>query len=113
MTNYRIDPRKQFSKRLARWTAIFWFFYMTWLSVIMIISPTAALYSVYMGIIVTAVMILNVWAYTRNSIYEKSVFAMLDKTKLELSLKGSAETKVGTHIDDEEEEESDEEGGNG
>lgn len=89
MNNFRIDPRKQFSKRLARWTAIFWFFYMTWLSSIMIISPAASLYCVYMGLIVTVVMVLNVWAYTKNSIYEKGVFAMLDKTKLELTLKNA------------------------
>ena len=102
MNNFRIDPRKQFSKRLARWTSIFWFFYMTWLSVIFIISPSAAVYSVYMGIIVTTVMILNVWAYTRNSIYEKSVLAMLDKTKLELSLKNSCDTAQDEDSDSEE-----------
>lgn len=94
--NYRIDPRKQFSKRLARWTAIFWFFYMTWLSCIMFIQPASALYTVYMGIIATAVMILNVWAYTRNSIYEKGVFAMLDKTKMELSLRAGNQKNNGS-----------------
>lgn len=82
-----IDPKKQFSKRLARWTAVFWFCFMTWLSVLFLLVPEAALYTVYMGIICTAVMILNVWAYTKNSIYEKSVLAMLDKVKLEMSLR--------------------------
>lgn len=86
MDEIRIDPKKQFSKKLARWTSVFWFFYMTWLSVLLFLAPAAALYSVYMGIIVTAVMILNVWAYTKNSIYEKGVFAMLDKAKIELAL---------------------------
>ena len=89
MNNYRIDPRKQFSKRLARWTSIFWFIFMTWLSVLFMLVPDAALYCVYMGIIATSVMLLNVWAYTRNSIYEKGVFAMLDKTKLSLSIGGT------------------------
>lgn len=96
---YRIDPRKQFSKKLARWTAIFWFLFMTWCSVLFLFVPDAALYSVYMAIIATVVMILNVWAYTKNSIYEKSVFAMLDKTKLEL--------KLGTQKNNQEEEEED------
>lgn len=86
MDRYKIDPKKQFSKKLARWTAVFWFVFMTWLSVILLLQPDAALYSVYMAIIATAVMILNVWAYTRNSIYEKGVFAMLDKAKIEMSL---------------------------
>lgn len=85
----RIDPRKQFSKRLARWTSFFWFAFMVWLSVLLLLVPEAALYAVYMAVIATAVMILNVWAYTRNSIYEKGVFAMLDKFSMELSLKNN------------------------
>ena len=83
----KIDPKKQFSKKLARWTAVFWFVFMTWLSVLFLLVPESAMYCVYMGIICTAVMILNVWAYTRNSIYEKGVFAMLDKAKIEIGLK--------------------------
>lgn len=89
MADIRIDPRKQFSKKLARWTAVFWFAFMAWLSAILILSPSSSLYAVYMGIIATAVMILNVWAYTRNSIYEKGVFAMLDKTRIELGIKNT------------------------
>ena len=106
MENQRIDPRKHFSKKLARWTAVFWFLYMTWLSVLLLLQPGSAMYSVYMGIIATAVMILNVWAYTRNSIYEKGVFAMLDKARIELSLK-----QKGSESD--EEVPVTEEGGNG
>lgn len=71
---------------------------------LMLLQPSAALYCVYMSIVVTAVMILNVWAYTRNSIYEKGVFAMLDKTKIELNFrKGGGEDAEITE----------EEGGNG
>lgn len=87
MNNIRIDPKKQFSKKLARWTSVFWFLFMSWLSVLMLLQPATALYCVYMAIVVTAVMILNVWAYTRNSIYEKGVFAMLDKARIEIGLK--------------------------
>ena len=83
----RIDPRKQFSKKLARWTAVFWFLFMTWLSVLMMLVPDSALYCVYMAIICTAVMIINVWAYTKNSVYEKGVFAMLDKMKIQIGAK--------------------------
>lgn len=86
MGNYRIDPKKQFSKRLARWTAVFWFFYMTWLSAIVIIRPEAALYCVYMAIIVTVVMCLNVYTYTQNSIAEKLAYTLLDKTRIELNI---------------------------
>lgn len=106
MSTYRIDPRKQFSKRLAWWTALFWFFYMTWLSVIMILEPSAALYTVYMGLIVTVVMTLNVWAYTKNSIYEKGAFALLNKTEIEIGIKNKAWSSK-------EEDSADEGGGNG
>lgn len=91
----RIDPRKQFSKRLARWTTVYWFVFMTWLSIILAIQPAAAEYSVYMAIIATVVMIVNVVSYTRNSIIEKAIFGMIEKTKLEVSIgnpsKGSDE----------------------
>lgn len=104
MNEIRIDPKKQFSKKLARWTSVFWFFFMTWLTVLFLLVPEAAIYCVYMGVIVTAVMILNVWAYTRNSIYEKGVFAMLDKARIEIGLKN------GKTSNSAQEDENDEEG---
>lgn len=100
MADMKIDPKKQFSKKLARWTAVFWFVYMGWLSTIVYLSPAAALYCVYMSIIVTVVMIVNVWAYTKNSIYEKACFALLDKMKLELAMKGTAVTEMTGAIKD-------------
>ena len=89
MDEVKIDSKKQFSKKLARWTAVFWFFFMTWLSVLFLMVPDAAVYSVYMAIVVTVVMIVNVWAYTHNSVYEKACFAMLNKAKIEIGLKNS------------------------
>ena len=88
----RIDPRKQFSKKLAKWTAVFWFFFMSWLTALMLLEPSVAIYTVYMGIIVTVVMIVNVWAYTHNSVYEKACFAMLNKAKIEIGLKANGGT---------------------
>ena len=100
MGDKRIDPRQQFSKKLACWTAWFWFLYMLWLSVVMVIQPGVAMYSFYMSIVVSVVMMLNVAAYTRNSIYEKAMLAALDKTKIELSMKktgkGSEKDEEGT-----------------
>ena len=108
MGEVRIDPKKQFSKRLARWTAVFWFVYMSWLSVIVLLEPTAALYCVYMSIIVSVIMLVNVIAYTRNSIAEKLAFTLLNKAKIEIGLKNS---KGGSN---DEEDVSDSEGdGNG
>ena len=109
----KIDPKKQFSKKLARWTAVFWFLFMTWLSVLFMLEPASALYCVYMGIIVTAVMIINVWAYTKNSVYEKGVFAMLDKARIEIGLKNGRTTGNEQEDADVEEDSVSEEGGNG
>ena len=95
MGSVRIDPRKQFSKKLARWTAVFWFLFMTWLSVIMLMVPAAALYCVYMGCLVTAVMIFMTVAYTHNSVAEKMAFAMLDKARIEIGLKGAGGSTEG------------------
>lgn len=88
MGNSRMDPSKQFSKRLATWTAVFWFIYVSWLSVILIISPSTALYVVYMALITTVVMIVNVYSYCKNSIAEKVLLTFLDKAKIEFSAKG-------------------------
>ena len=103
MSEIRIDPKKQFSKKLARWTSVFWFIFMTWLTVLFLLVPEAALYCVYMGLIATAVMILNVWAYTRNSIYEKGVFAMLNRAKLEIGLKNGKISNSAQEDEDNEE----------
>lgn len=96
MGEYKMDPKKQFSKRLAKWTAAFWFLYMIWLSVLFYLQPVSAMYAVYMGIIATAVMVLNVYSYTKNSIAEKLILAMLDKTRIELSLGGKASSDTNT-----------------
>jgi hypothetical protein len=103
MSEIRIDPKKQFSKKLARWTSVFWFLFMTWLTVLFLLVPEAAMYCVYMGLIATAVMILNVWAYTRNSIYEKGVFAMLDKARIEIGLKNGKTSNSAQEDEDNEE----------
>lgn len=106
MSEYRIDPRKQFSKRLARWTAVFWFVYMTWISVIMLLQPNTAMYVFYMSIVVSVVMIVNVASYTMNSVQEKVLFAMLNKTKMEINIGGKPKG-------DDDNAEVTEEGGNG
>ena len=87
MGNSRMDPSKQFSKKLATWTAVFWFIYMSWLSAILIIQPQTAQYVVYMALVTTVVMIVNVYSYCKNSIAEKVLLAFLDKTQIEFSSK--------------------------
>ena len=101
MGNYRINPKHQFSKRLARWTAIFWFIFMAWLCVVLFLAPEAGLYSVYMSIVVSVVMIINIYQYNSNSKTEKTLFAFLNKTEMELKF-GPAKVSVGHKNEDEE-----------
>ena len=119
LANYQIDPKKQFSKHLARWTAVFWFFYLTWLSVLMFLEPSVAMYSFYMSIVVSVVMMVSVISYTINSVQEKRIFGMLDKAQIELKF-GPAKVSLGKDKDDDSDDDSDdnsddeqEEGGNG
>lgn len=81
------DPKEQFSKWLARSGAIYWIAFHTLLMCLMYLRPEVANACVYLSIIVSIVMVIHVWAYTRNSIYEKGLLAMLDKTKMELTMK--------------------------
>ena len=86
MGRYHIDPKHQFSKRLARWTAIFWFAYLIWLSILMMLEPSVAQYAFFMSIVVSIVMMISVISYTINSVTEKRIFGMLDKAQIELQL---------------------------
>lgn len=69
-----IDPREQFSKKLAGRTEWFWFLYMVLLVAAIVVTPDSAMPAVYLGIMVTGVMIVSVLAYTKNSINEKWFF---------------------------------------
>lgn len=100
------DPRKQFSKWLARWSCLYWFFYMAALVAVVLVQPSVADAVVYLSIIISVVMIVHVWAYTKNSIYEKSL-----RIGQEMAAKGKLTWKAGNHTDkpdsqDEEAEES-------
>lgn len=105
----QFDPRKQFSKRLARYGAIFWGLYLLIIAVLIYFQPETAIACVYLVLIVTVNKMLDTWAYTKNSTYEKGLLAMLEKTKMELSLKAGG--KISGKQDEDEEDEG--EGGNG
>lgn len=80
------DPRKQFSKWLAKSGAVYWICFLSALLILMYLRPEVSTACVYMSIIVSVVMIIHVWAYTKNSIYEKGLLAMLDKMKMQINL---------------------------
>lgn len=81
MAQRRIDPKEQFSKKLAGRAEWFWFGYMVLLVAAIVITPDSALPAVYLGIMVTGVMIVSVWAYTKNSIDEKGFFWLAEIAK--------------------------------
>lgn len=92
----RMDPRQQFSKWLAKSGAVYWIVFHTALLAVMCVRPETSMACVYLAIIVSAVMVFHVWAYTKNSTYEKGLLALLDKTRMEMSLKGSGTSSAVT-----------------
>ena len=98
---FTYDPRKQFSKWLARSSSWFWYIYLILLAGLIAFRPETADAIIYIILIVSAVMIFHVWAYTKNSTYQKGIEAMLNKTKMELSLKNSP-VKAGEDEDSDE-----------
>ena len=82
------DPRKQFSKWLAKSGAIYWIIYNTLLLILIAFRPEVAMPCVYLAIIVSIVMIWHVVCYTRNSLGEKMLLTLIDKTNIELNAKG-------------------------
>jgi hypothetical protein len=86
--NRRVDPKDQFSKKLATWSAFFWFVYMIILLVVLLVEPDSGDAIVYLAAFVSLVMVLNIGAYTRNSIYDKAISAgALSPGKLRLTWK--------------------------
>ena len=103
MADRKIDPKQQFSKKLASRAEWFWFFYMVLLAVVLVLQPKAALEAVYLGIMVTVVMVASVCAYTKNSIDEKWFFWLAEIAKAVTGKKDACEDSSG--------DESEEEGG--
>lgn len=103
----KVDPKEQFSKKLAGRTEWFWFFYMVILVVAMVLAPATALPMVYMGVLATFVMIVSVISYKQNSVTEKSLYWGV---KLAEALAGK---KTGDESENSEESEPDEGDGNG
>jgi len=115
------DPRKQFSKWLAKYGSYTWGFSLAALIGAMIARPEASMACVYMLIITTVNKIIDTLCYTDNSKTEKILLTMLDKTKIEMSFKSVAQNiaqafRKGEKTDEEVSvtaEEEDGEGGNG
>lgn len=82
----KMDPKKQFSKWLARYGAIVWCIYVFAVLAVVAYRPEAAMPCVWLTLIMTANKALDTLSYTQNSTTEKMMLAMLDKTSMELKL---------------------------
>ena len=91
----RMDPRKQFSKWLARYGAIAWGVFLAMVVALMFARPETAMPCVWLVLIVTVNKALDTLAYTDNSKTEKVLLSMIDRTRMELSLKsGNVQAEV-------------------
>lgn len=119
MAMKQTDPKKQFSKWLARFCVIVWAVFLAMAMVLMFFQPETAMACVWLVGIVTINKEIDVLAYTGNSKAEKVLLAGIERTKLEIGLKGTATSIMGhAEKEDGEDEESDlnmdeEGGGNG
>jgi hypothetical protein len=98
METKRIDPRKQFSKWLARYGAIIWGIYAFAVLALIAYQPETAMAAVYLTLIMTANKALDTLSYTKNSTTEKMILGLLEKSRMEINIgtKGSAkDTEVG------------------
>ena len=105
----RMDPKKQFSKWLARYGAIVWCVYVFAVLAVVAYRPEAAMPCVWLTLIMTANKALDTLSYTQNSTTEKLILAALDKTSMELKLSGSGKSSAGS-AGKEETEEGEEDG---
>jgi len=102
------DPKDQFSKKLAKWSAWFWFIYMVLILAVLAFQPVTAEAIIWLAGITSFVMIVNIWAYTDNSIYDKALAA---GAKIIGRFQFRGKKKDSSDEDDDDEDEG--EGGNG
>lgn len=111
MLTKRMDPKKQFSKWLARFGAWVWGLYLLVVAFLIYSRPEAAMACVWLVVIVTANKMIDTLAYTDNSKTEKILLSALDKAKVELQLKGiGSSTAAGDGSRKAKGDDSDEEG---
>jgi len=109
MTQHRVDPRKQFSKWLARFCVIVWAVFLALAVALMFFQPETAMACVWLVGIVTVNKEIDVLAYTGNSKAEKFLLAGIERAKIEIGLKGVGTSAAGTSGKNEKEETNDEE----
>lgn len=105
----RTDPRKQFSKWLARFGAIIWGIYAFAVLGLIAYRPEAAMACVWLTLIMTCNKALDTVSYTKNSTTEKIILGALDRLNMELKLKGTASSVSSSTSNNEKKEETEDE----
>ena len=96
-----VDPRKQFSKKLAARSEFFWFFFLVLLVALAYARPESITAVIALASLVTAEMITSVLAYTHNSEYEKGLYAANQMAKIKLNFKDGSGKSDSRDEDDE------------
>ena len=95
MVSFHTDPKKQFSKWLARYGAIIWGVYVFAVLILIAYQPEAAMAGVYLTLIMTVNKAIDTVQYTRNSLGEKLLLSTIEKLSLELKIGGKAKKEGG------------------
>ena len=104
MAQRKIDPKEQFSKKLAARVEWFWFGYMILCAAVMVLQPASALPAFYLACLSTGVMLASVYLYTKNSVSEKGFYWLAEIAKAAAGIKPNKDTDTA---------DDDSEGGNG
>lgn len=105
----RTDPKKQFSKWLARYGAIIWGIYIFAIIALMAYRPEVSMAAVYLTIIVTLNKAWDSYNYNDNSKTEKILLAALDKVSMEINIGGRKKSFASAQNDEKESGDEDEE----
>jgi hypothetical protein len=107
MVKFHTDPKKQFSKWLARYGAIVWGIYVFAVLALIAYRPEAAMAAVYLTLIMTVNKAIDTVQYTKNSLGEKVILSTIEKLNLQMRIGGGKMDTSSDECTDEDE------GGNG
>ena len=90
VNKFHMDPKKQFSKWLAKYGAIVWGIYVFAVLALIAYRPEAAMAVVYLTIIMTLNKAWDAYQYNANSMTEKALLAMLERVSMEVNIGGKS-----------------------
>ena len=92
MLKLHMDPKKQFSKWLAKYGAIIWGVYAFAVLALIAYQPETAMACVYLTLIMTVNKAIDTIQYTKNSLGEKVILSAIEKLDMQLKIGGKGNT---------------------